>query len=334
MAREVREYAVTIPKGTTAAAPYKVQLSMPVRVVSQIRVRVPPGPRGVMGFAVGSAGKAVIPINGTWVVTDNVTLAFPITGYVDSGTWTVLGYNGGTYTHTIYLTFTCTLPGAAGGGRGFTPATLGAVTGSVGGAPGLVPTPNLPPTPFGGTPNAPPPTPNLPPTPNAPSPPTGLQGTPETWGANPPVVPVGFTVTGAKMLGYRNIGGGSYMAWSIPRTWPVMRAANLVLRYYGGAPTATAARIPRAPGGIIYIAVKGSAAVTANVLTGTATAVGGTPAGAGAGTVPTLAPPPTRVGAPHTVPPPVTTTPPKRVAVPVTSPPSRPTPPATTPGGP
>lgn len=109
MAREIRQFAVTIPTGTTTTAPHKEQLTLQPKVVTRIRIRVPPGPRGDMGFAVGNAQKHVIPLTTpAWIVTDNDELVFTPTDYTTSGTWWVIGYNTGTYAHTIYLTFSLT----------------------------------------------------------------------------------------------------------------------------------------------------------------------------------------------------------------------------------
>jgi len=87
---------------------------MPPREVTQVNVKVPPGPRGLMGFKLGAAGTAVIPaISGSWVVTDNEQIQWPLDNYIDSGAWQAFGYNLGQYAHTIYFTFYCTVPGLA-----------------------------------------------------------------------------------------------------------------------------------------------------------------------------------------------------------------------------
>lgn len=213
MAREVRQYAVTIPKGTTAAAPYKVKLAMPVRVVTKIRYQVPPGPNGVMGFAIGSAGVAVIPINGGWIVTNNSTETLPLKGYIDSGTWWVLGYNTGTYTHTVYLTFTCTLPGTVGAGPSVPPTAITTISGTTSTTPGLVPTPAPPPTvpvPTPGTPGGG--TPPAPTTPTAVGP-TGYRGVPY-----PPTGTLQYPRHGAAaqyFLTWRTIGGTVFAVFTM-----------------------------------------------------------------------------------------------------------------------
>lgn len=191
MAREVRTFAVTTPAGVTADDPQVTHLVMPPRVVTRIRVRVPPGPRGVLGVALANAGTAVIP-TGTgsgWLVTDDETLAFPLAEYITSGTWDLLSYNSGAFPHTVYLIFTCTLP--PGPVVAVRPPTVTSIS-TPGGRtavtiPGVPPavTPTLPAPPTPSTPTALPVTPTLspvtvpglPPATNAPVAPTTLPAT-------------------------------------------------------------------------------------------------------------------------------------------------------------
>lgn len=114
MAQEIREFAVLIPAGTAKAAPLTVSIAFPERTVTAITYRVPPGPSGLMGWALTSAGTPVIPIQPkTYIVTDNRADTWYLDGYLDSGNWQVTGYNTGLYDHTVYLTFLLDLPGAA-----------------------------------------------------------------------------------------------------------------------------------------------------------------------------------------------------------------------------
>jgi hypothetical protein len=125
MSSEVRTFTVTIPKGTPKAAPQLTHLPMPPRTITQIRVRVPPGPLGVVGFQVGQAKVQVIPnTTGQWLVTDNQTVPFKTEGYVTSGTWWFIAYNVGTFTHTLQVTFDCTLVGQPSSTVGTLPGTV------------------------------------------------------------------------------------------------------------------------------------------------------------------------------------------------------------------
>lgn len=106
MASEIRQFQVTIPHGTQVAANWTQPLTFPPRIVERITVLVPPGPRGMMGFAIGAAGVPVLPVNqGAWIVTDDDKIDWPLEDQIDSGAWQLFGYNTGAYDHTIYLTF-------------------------------------------------------------------------------------------------------------------------------------------------------------------------------------------------------------------------------------
>jgi hypothetical protein len=109
MAEEVREFHITIPAGTAKSAGFTASLSMPTRTVEQIDIIVPPGPRGEVGFQIGSSGAQIIPIQtGTYIVTDNEVIHFPLSEQINSGGWEFYGYNNGIYDHTIMIRFLVT----------------------------------------------------------------------------------------------------------------------------------------------------------------------------------------------------------------------------------
>lgn len=112
-AAEVREFTVTCPPGTAIAAPRLTNLAMPVRVVDAIRIRIPPGPNGFMGFAIGAAGQPIIPVGpANWIVGSDEVIQWELPDQIDSGAWQVQMYNTGIFPHTIYLQFTVHLPDA------------------------------------------------------------------------------------------------------------------------------------------------------------------------------------------------------------------------------
>lgn len=105
-AREIRTFSVTVPAGTTIANPQVTNLTMPARQVLSVHVRVPPGPRGEVGWSLGSRGVHVLPYDdGHWIITDDDKLEWPVYGQFDSGDWSVSIYNTGLYSHTLYFTF-------------------------------------------------------------------------------------------------------------------------------------------------------------------------------------------------------------------------------------
>lgn len=111
MAREVRQFSVECLAGVPSTAPTITDLLMPARIVRQITVRVPPGPRGLMGFQIAAAGVALIPLEaGQWVVADDETLTWVVDGYINSGAWQAIMYNTGVWPHTISIRFEVDTP--------------------------------------------------------------------------------------------------------------------------------------------------------------------------------------------------------------------------------
>lgn len=122
MASEIFAFAVTVPAGTLQAAPQRSELAMPPREVQVVEVRVPPGPRGQLGFALAMAHVAILPSNpGQFFIMDDDRVSWPLQDQNTSGAWQLLAYNTGLVDHTIYLRFLTQLPAAAGP---LTPAPL------------------------------------------------------------------------------------------------------------------------------------------------------------------------------------------------------------------
>lgn len=125
MAAEVRQFTATIPAGTPKTAPVTVNLTMPTRIVRAVRWRVPPGPAGLMGFALAAAGVPIVPWNtGGWIVADNESDELPLEGQIDSGAWQLMGYNLGVKDHSVLLTFQLDLIGASASTAPLVPLTI------------------------------------------------------------------------------------------------------------------------------------------------------------------------------------------------------------------
>lgn len=60
-----------------------------------------------------SNGQAVLPVNGTYIVTNDHADRWPVVSQPDSGAWEVTGYNTGKYPHTVYFDFFLDLVGQA-----------------------------------------------------------------------------------------------------------------------------------------------------------------------------------------------------------------------------
>lgn len=114
MAEQVRSYTLTIPAGTTANAPAVLDLKLPPIIVDAIQVIVPPGPSGVVGWAVLNSGVRLIPYaSDLWIVTAGESISWPLSDQITSGSWQVTGYNTGSFDHSIYFRFLLSLVGDA-----------------------------------------------------------------------------------------------------------------------------------------------------------------------------------------------------------------------------
>lgn len=128
MADEVRAFQVTIPHGTASSSPQTTDLSMPSRIVRSIRVRIPPGPRGNVGFAISVAGTAILPWNaGEWIIGDDEVIDWPLARQITSGAWQLMGYNDGIFDHTLYVQFLLDLLGTTAAAGVSTPVSTAAV---------------------------------------------------------------------------------------------------------------------------------------------------------------------------------------------------------------
>jgi hypothetical protein len=106
MATSIIALQATITAGTAKASPMTVGLAIGSNYVDTIHWRVPPGPRGNLGWFLSMGGVAVLPqIPGEYVIADDESDDWAIAGLPDSGAWQLTGYNTGTYNHTVYLYF-------------------------------------------------------------------------------------------------------------------------------------------------------------------------------------------------------------------------------------
>lgn len=149
MAREVRIFHVTIPAGTAISQSAFTTLTFPPRTVTEVEIIVPPGPRGEVGVALGSSGVKVIPSeSGTYIVTDNEHISWPLENFWNSGSWDVFAYNTGNFGHTIEIRFLVSLNSqpAATGAQPLSADQLAAISQQPSGAelPPAAPLPELP----------------------------------------------------------------------------------------------------------------------------------------------------------------------------------------------
>jgi len=106
VAREIQQFAVTIPAGTTQAAPLVTPTTFAVRIVRRIEWRFPAGCGGLVGFYVAMSKVQLHPLPaGTWVVGDNTSGGWEVSDQPDSGAWQIVGYNTGANPHTLEIKY-------------------------------------------------------------------------------------------------------------------------------------------------------------------------------------------------------------------------------------
>lgn len=102
----IKHFAASILPGTAQASPVTVALAMPGRTVVGVRIRVPPGPRGLMGFRLTASGGPVIPEDpGQFLVADAEVFDWDLVDVPQGAAWQLQGYNTGAFAHTVYLDF-------------------------------------------------------------------------------------------------------------------------------------------------------------------------------------------------------------------------------------
>lgn len=106
MASVIQQFTVTTPAGTAIDSPqYSTLAVRQAMQVSSVRFRIPPGPRGNLGFMLTSGSLPVFPSGGGWIITDNDEILWPLDDTLTSGAWELASYNTDQYDHTVYLTF-------------------------------------------------------------------------------------------------------------------------------------------------------------------------------------------------------------------------------------
>lgn len=97
---------LTVPAGTTQAAPASLTIDIEWCFLHVVEVMIPPGHNGYTGFNVQFNGTYIVPFHqsATWIVANNEVLPIDIDTEVDNFL-VVNGYNSDQYAHSFYLRF-------------------------------------------------------------------------------------------------------------------------------------------------------------------------------------------------------------------------------------
>lgn len=105
-ASRIEVFEVTLPAGTPKAAPLEVSTSFPDGELVGLELVFPDGCAGLVGvyLAVGH-GQAIPTTAGAFIVGNDETIDYDLTGQSNNGAWSVFGYNLDLYPHTIHARF-------------------------------------------------------------------------------------------------------------------------------------------------------------------------------------------------------------------------------------
>jgi hypothetical protein len=106
MAQRTEHFPITVPAGTTQAAPQLTTLAFPDGHVRELEFIIPPGPSGLVGWRMQYGGQIVIPRSGVaFFVMDNVHERWALEDYPTGRQWQVSAYNTDVYPHLLQFTF-------------------------------------------------------------------------------------------------------------------------------------------------------------------------------------------------------------------------------------
>lgn len=97
---------IFIPAGTLSTAPTNRNVNLGLSIVRSILCVVPPGPAGLVGFAISAGGQQQYPLPpGTFFIFDDYVYEQEISNQIDSGQWSIQTYNTDTFPHVLRFYF-------------------------------------------------------------------------------------------------------------------------------------------------------------------------------------------------------------------------------------
>lgn len=99
-------FTITVPALTAIASPATTAMVFNAADVDEIKVVVPPGPAGSVGFQVWNGGGPFIPQSaGQYIVADDYTFELPQEKAPNNGNWSFVAYNTDFIPHTLQVGF-------------------------------------------------------------------------------------------------------------------------------------------------------------------------------------------------------------------------------------
>lgn len=102
----LRIFDVTIPAGTVKASPLVILTQFEPNIVERIDWLFPDGCQGQVGIQIGARAVPVIPEQpGQFIVRSGDSSGYDLADMHITGDWSVIGYNTGSFAHTIHVTY-------------------------------------------------------------------------------------------------------------------------------------------------------------------------------------------------------------------------------------
>lgn len=106
MATRVHVFEVETPAGTPQSSPQTTALDFPEGEVDRIEVLIPPGPSGLLGWAIDHSNQRILPYESAgFIVADGEVIKWDLERFPTGRDWQAVTYNEDVYPHTIYLRF-------------------------------------------------------------------------------------------------------------------------------------------------------------------------------------------------------------------------------------
>lgn len=101
-----RGFDFTIPANTPVASPVSLNMPLGLSEVRSIRVVVPPGPNGLVGFQILASFSPAYPVDANdWYVLNDYVLVIDVSSKINSGQWSMQAYNTDVYDHILRVYF-------------------------------------------------------------------------------------------------------------------------------------------------------------------------------------------------------------------------------------
>lgn len=104
MATRVEVFEVVIPALTLESSPLDTELDFVPARVDQLEVLIPPGPSGLVGWAILHNTQQILPFaTGSFIFADGEVIRWPLERFPTGRGWIVRAFNTDIFDHTLHI---------------------------------------------------------------------------------------------------------------------------------------------------------------------------------------------------------------------------------------